>query len=175
MEGRAHSILFGGALFAFMGFSVAATYAQGASSQGTWALAGTMTTERAEVASAQVNGKLYVLGGSALGREDSPLNQEFDPASARWRDRAPMPRGASHVGVAAMNGKIHVAGGFTANAHKNPIDQFLQYDPKTDTWRVLAPIAAPLGAVGLVAAGGNLHVVGRKRSRNEDRRNASDL
>ena len=160
MNLRTHSILFGGALFAAMGFSAPAAYAQGASGQGTWAVAGTMTTERTEVASAEVNGKLYVLGGSALGREDSPLNQEFDPATGRWRDRAPMPRGASHVGVAAMNGKIYVAGGFTANTHKNPIDQFAEYDPATDSWRVLAPIAAPLGAVGLVAAGGKLHVVG---------------
>src|SRR5438874_11051217 len=82
---------------------------------GTWTLATQTTTERTEVGVAAVNGKIYVLGGEALGRQDSPLFQEFDPATQRWRDLAPMPRGASHVGIAALNGKIYTAGGFTAN------------------------------------------------------------
>jgi N-acetylneuraminic acid mutarotase len=160
MRFRAGLILGAALLFALLGFSAAAPFAQGAASQGAWSVAGMMTTDRTEVSSAEVNGKIYMLGGSALGREDSPLNQEFDPATGRWRDLAPMPKGASHVGVAALNGKIYIAGGFTANTHKNPLDQFAEYDPTTNSWRTLAPIAAPLGAVGLVAAGGKLHVVG---------------
>jgi len=40
-----------------------------------------------------------------LGRQDSPLFQEFDPQTGRWRDLAPMPKGASHAGIAALNEK----------------------------------------------------------------------
>src|SRR5258708_27681776 len=123
-------------------------------------MAAQTTAERTETGTAEINGKVYLLGGVALGREDSPINQEFDPAAGRWRDLAPMPRGTSHVGVAAMNGKIYVAGGFTANVHKNPLDQFAEYDVARDQWRQLAPLSSPRGSVGLVALGGKLHVIG---------------
>src|SRR5262249_7421741 len=93
-----------------------------AQAQGTWSTAAETTTQRREVGTAESGGKIYVMGGEAMGREDSPLAQEFDPASGRWRDLAPMPKGSSHVGVAALGGKIYVAGGFTANVHKNPLD-----------------------------------------------------
>jgi N-acetylneuraminic acid mutarotase len=127
---------------------------------GTWSVGGQLTAERSESAAAVINGKIYVLGGTALGREDSPIYQEFDPATKTWRDLAPMPRGASHVGVAALNGKIYVAGGFTANVHKNPVDQFAEYDVAANSWRVLAPISSPRGSVGLATVGGKLHVIG---------------
>ena len=128
--------------------------------QGTWMQAGETTTQRSETGTAVSGGKIYLMGGEALGRQDSPLAQEFDPAAGRWRDLAPMPKGASHVGVAAIGGKIYVAGGFTANVHKNPLDQFAEYDIATNSWRQLAPLPAPLGSVGLAAIGGKLHVIG---------------
>src|SRR5436190_23113595 len=87
------------------GLAVAGTaYAQSGATQGTWSMAAQTTAERTEIGTAELNGKVYVLGGVALGREDSPINQEFDPVTGRWRDLAPMPRGTSHVGVAALNG-----------------------------------------------------------------------
>jgi hypothetical protein len=39
-------------------------------------------------------------------------NQEHDPATDRFRERAPMPRPLSHPGAAAIGGKIYVVGGF---------------------------------------------------------------
>src|SRR5438067_5985730 len=139
--------------------AAATAYAQG-TPQGNWSVAAQMTAERSEIGTAELNGKVYVLGGVALGREDSPINQEFDPATGRWRDLASMPRGTSHVGVATLNGKIYVAGGFTANVHKNPLDQFAEYDVAKDQWRQLAPLSGPRGSVGLAALGGKLHVIG---------------
>ena len=139
-------------------FAVSA--ALGQAGQGTWTTAAQTTTERTEVGTAESGGKIYVMGGEAMGRQDSPFAQEFDPATGRWRDLAPMPKGASHVGVAAMGGKIYVAGGFTANVHKNPLDQFSEYDIASNSWRTLAPLPGPLGSVGLAAVGGKLHVIG---------------
>ena len=131
-----------------------------AQQQGAWAKAGETTTQRSETGTAVVGGKVYLMGGEAEGRQDSPLAQEFDPATGRWRDLAPMPKGASHVGVAALGGKIYVAGGFTANVHKNPLDQFAAYDIAKNDWQALPPLPAPLGSVGLAAVGGKLHVIG---------------
>jgi Kelch motif protein len=85
--------------------------------EGTWSTKAPLLTQRTEVAVAELDGKIYVLGGTALGKTASQLNQEYDPATDRWRDRAPIPQGTSHAGVAGYNGKIYVIGGFTANVH----------------------------------------------------------
>ena len=63
--------------------------AAGAQDAGTWSTMGQTTTVRTEIGGVEINGKVYVIGGGALGREDSPLAQEFDPASGHWRDLAP--------------------------------------------------------------------------------------
>ena len=127
---------------------------------GTWSKAGETTTQRAEVGVATIGDKIYVAGGSNAMRQDSPLMQEFDAATGRWRDLAPMPKGASHVGVADLNGKIYVAGGFTRNVHMDPLDQFAVYDPATNSWQALAPLSTRRGSVGLAAVGGKIHVIG---------------
>jgi N-acetylneuraminic acid mutarotase len=137
----------------------AAIHAQTAGA-GEWSTPMQLTTDRSEIGAVLIGGKLYVAGGNALGRQDSPLFQELDLATGRWRDLAPMPRGSSHLVMATLNGKIYLAGGFTANVHRNPLDQFLEYDPATNQWRPLAPLSSPRGAVGLVAVGGLIHAIG---------------
>lgn len=127
--------------------------------QGTWTVIGQMATPRTDIGVLEVGGKLYILGGQANGRTDSPMAQEYDPATGKFRDLADMPKGASHVGVAALNGKLYVAGGFLANVHKDPQDLFAEYDIATNTWRALPGFSSPRGAVGLAAAGGKLHVI----------------
>lgn len=137
--------------------AAAPAYAQ---SPGTWSTAAQMTTTRGDIGVLESGGKVYVIAGNSNGRVDSTLVQEFDPATARWRDLAAVPRGSSHVGAAIVNGKIYVAGGFLANVHKDPIDQLAEYDIATNTWKTLAPMPRPLGSAGLAAVGGKLHVIG---------------
>jgi N-acetylneuraminic acid mutarotase len=141
-------------------FLLASPAGSQAADQGMWTKAAETTTLRTEVGVASLNGKIYVLGGGLPGLDSSTLAQEFDPATARWRDLAPIPKNTSHAGVASMNGKVYVAGGFTANVHKDPIDLFAEYDVASNQWRTLAPLSSPRGSVGLVAAGGKLHVIG---------------
>src|SRR5205085_11410419 len=83
--------------------------------QGVWTEKAHLPEPRGEVAAAAAGGKIYVLGGSALGEDAQTLNEEYDPAADRWRVRAPMPRGLSHVGAVGMNGRIPVVGGFVGH------------------------------------------------------------
>jgi N-acetylneuraminic acid mutarotase len=133
---------------------------QAADAPGKWSVAAQTSTDRTEIAAVAVGGKIYVAGGEALGSQDTPLFQSFDPKTKKWADLAPIPLGVSHVGIAALGGKIYVAGGFTANVHKNPRDQFVAYDIKTNKWTTLAPMPSPLGSVSMAAVGGKLHVIG---------------
>jgi N-acetylneuraminic acid mutarotase len=145
------------ALFSLLAFSVASDAAE---SQGSWSVAAQMTTARTEIVADTSNGKIYVAGGQTPTVQDSPMLQEFDPATGHWRDLSPMPKGASHPGVAALNGKIYVAGGFAKTVHKNPLDQVLEYDTATGKWRSLAPLSSPRGSISLVALAGRLHAIG---------------
>src|SRR5215831_3858193 len=119
--------------------------------QGVWSEKAQMLEPRGEVAAATVGGKIYVLGGSALGNDAQTLTEEYDPATDRWRVRAPMPRGLSHVGAVGMNGKIYVVGGFIRNVHMDAQNVALEYDPATDTWKSLPAMKSPRGSVGLAA------------------------
>lgn len=150
--------LFGAAL----AMSTLPSWGQGMA--GSWKSVAQTTTDRTEIAVTSANGKIYVLGGEALGRQDSPLFQEFDPATRQWRDLAPLPKGVSHAGIAVLNGKIYAAGGFTANVHKNPQDQFVEYDIAANSWRALPPLPQPLGSVGLAVLNGKIHVIGGRKA-----------
>ena len=129
---------------------------------GTWSTVAQTTTERWEGGVVALNDKIYVLGGGRTigGQPNSPLAQEFDPATGRWRDLAPLPQGASHLDAITLNGKIYVAGGFSWSNHRNPLDLFLEYDPATDHWKPLARLSSPRGSVSLVAVGGMIHAIG---------------
>jgi N-acetylneuraminic acid mutarotase len=125
-----------------------------------WTPNGSMPFERGEIAVAVVNDKIYVISGSSRGVEANAFNQEFDPTSGMWRERALMPSVASHAGVAVLNGKIYVVGGFVANVHVGAVNRVFEYDPVVDRWRALAPLAAPRGSPGVVALNGKIHAIG---------------
>ena len=139
---------------------------QVAEGQGTWTLKAPMPGgPRAEMPAVAVNGKIYVIGGSAKGvGYEIARNEEYDPATDRWRSRAPMPHGLNHIGAAALDGKLYSAGGFTNPGHHDPSDAFFSYDPSTDTWRTLAPLPSRRGAVAVAALDGKIHVLGGREN-----------
>ena len=106
---------------------------QSTSLQGRWSTQSPLLTPRAEVGVAELDGKIYVLGGEALGKTASQLNQEYDPATDRWRDRAPLPHAMTHVGAVGLSGKLYAIGGFTKDVHVGALDLVFEYDPAADT------------------------------------------
>src|SRR5256714_9111532 len=124
------------------------------SGPGKWSEKARLPEARGEVGVASVNGKIYVLGGSALGVDAQTLNEEYDPATDHWRARAPIPSGLSHAGAVGLNGKIFVVGGFTRNVHLGALDVVFEYDPSKDSWRTLARLKSPRGSVGVAALDG---------------------
>jgi N-acetylneuraminic acid mutarotase len=148
---------------ALLGFATAAPRrAPIAEGQGTWTVKSPMPGgPRAEIPAVAVNGKIYVVGGSAKGISyNITRNEEYDPTTDRWRLRAPMPNGLNHSGTTALDGKLYAAGGFTNPGHHDPSDSFFSYDPSTDTWRTLAPLPSRRGAVAVAALDGKIHVLG---------------
>ena len=119
----------------------------------------------AEVGVAELDGRIYVVGGTEQHGQNPPvwsskLNLRYDPVSKTWRRQASIPQPLSHVGLAALNGKLYAIGGFTDAIHMGAQSLALVYDPKTDTWSPIADLALARGSVAAVAVDGKLHIFG---------------
>jgi N-acetylneuraminic acid mutarotase len=116
---------------------------------------------------AGVNGKLYVIGGEIAGAgatagglppgtpgfTDSVY--EYDPATAVWTSKSPMPTARSGGVTAVIDGKIYVAGGRPPGGH-----DFAVYDPRTDTWTKLPDLPTQRNHLAAAAIGGKIYVAG---------------
>ena len=126
---------------------------------GAWTTKAGLPTARSEVGVAEAGGKVYVVGGYANGRVDQPLNQEYDPASNTWRQRAPMLRGANHIATIGFDGKLYAIGGFLEQ-NFSAIADLSAYNPSSDRWTALAPLPTPLGSMAVAVLEGRIHAVG---------------
>jgi hypothetical protein len=148
-------------LFAFAAGLIIAPFgavAQSPRPAGSWTQK-TMPAVRGEVAAAVVDNKLFALGGGEGGKA-VPRNEEYDPASDRWREHAPLPQARDHLGVATHGGKIYTFGGFTSSVHQGSGDVVFAYDPATDLWQTLRSMKAARAAVGVAVLAGKIHVIG---------------
>ena len=143
-----------------------AAFAQG--SMGTWSTAAPLPQPRAEHSVVGLDGKIYAIaggipksGGTGMRNDGaSTLVEEYDPATERWRTRAPLPRALTHVGLAALDGKIYAVGGFLGDVHQQAQAGAFVYDPATNQWSTLPSLPAPRGSVGTVALNGKIHAIG---------------
>ena len=78
------------ALFAALGSLTVTGQAQ---SQGSWTMKAPIPLARNEVALAAVGGKVHVIGGN-IQNVAGTYHDEYDPATDRWRARAPLPTGS---------------------------------------------------------------------------------
>src|SRR5688572_17711292 len=94
-----------------------------ASAQGTgeWTTGAPMPSERSEVAVAELDGKIYVIGGFG-GQQELEI---YDPAVDRWSRGAAIPRALHHAGAVGLNSKLYVIGGY-ANGW-DPTDSVYEY------------------------------------------------
>jgi uncharacterized repeat protein (TIGR01451 family) len=87
--------------------------------------------ERAYAAAAELNGRIYVVGGW----ENQRTVEVYDPATARWSTAAPMEIGRQSPGLAvAPDGYLYVSGGGDG---WQGLDSAERYDPATDTWQFI--------------------------------------
>ena len=142
---------------------------QAASPAGTWTKKAPMPVAMTEVGVGEVDGKIYVIGGTEQRGENPPtgastLNIMYDPATDRWEERAPLPRALSHLGVTELGGRLYTIGGFTEDVHMYPQSLAFVYDPKIDRWSKLPNISTKRGSVAVTAHGGKIHIFGGRTS-----------
>ena len=109
-----------------------------------WAMGTAMPLARAEQAVAELNGKVWVLGGWPPGRLTSSAVQIFDPATSRWSLGPSLPRPLHHTHAAAVGGRLYVIGGETDGALTGrpgtEVADTWVHDPATGGWAARAPM-----------------------------------
>jgi hypothetical protein len=120
------------------------------------------------------NGKLYAIGGLVSPNRSVPQGyqtlarvDEYDPATNRWTQRAPMPTQRSSLSAIAMpNGHIYAMGGCCDHGRGDPATvhnaDVEEYDPAADRWtkRASMPTGRIQPALVLTGAGHVLAIGG---------------
>ncbi len=126
-----------------------------------WAVMEPMSTARASVGVAFVDGKIYAMGGSY----DSNGVEEYDPLTNTWTIKTPMPTPRIFFGIAVVENKIYVIGGDGGNWDAGEILTNVNevYDPSTDTWETRTSM--PTRRLGLSASvvDGKIYCIGGRR------------
>jgi N-acetylneuraminic acid mutarotase len=95
-----------------------------------------MPTERGDHGIAEVNGKIFVIGGRN-DNENLVNNEVYDIFTDTWSVKADMPTARSSFSIAVYQNKIYCIGGITGDIDNPELTSLSEvYDPITDTWDV---------------------------------------
>ena len=112
---------------------------------------------REEVASAALNGRLYVIAGYDTSGRDTNSVFVFD--GRRWSTGPPLPLAVDHPAAAVAGGRLYVAGGFGAGG-ASALTFVLS--PSHKSWSVAGRLRRARGALALVAIEQSLYALGGK-------------
>jgi len=128
--------------------------------RGRWVARAALPIPRSEMAWATAAmGCMHVLGGYGEGAVNRDYHHIYEPASDRWLNGAPLPRGANHVAVTAEGGRVYALGGFIEQNRRSDTNAYV-YDIAANRWSNIAPLPRPRGAAAAVMLDGMLHLIG---------------
>ncbi|MCY7768246.1 Kelch repeat-containing protein, partial [Bacillus inaquosorum] len=135
-------------LFLFiLGFSLIAGYipvhAEQTSTEANqeWTLQASLPQDRTSAATAVVDGKIYVLGGTYKGKT-TDTNYMYDPINNTWIQKKSMPIAVSSTSVAVVGKKIYIIGGVSWDPAFSYRKTVLIYDTQNDSWNKGSEIPA---------------------------------
>ncbi len=129
------------------------------------------------VALAELNGKIYMIGGFVKPQSGptawQPIDNlwEYDPQNDSWKALAPMPTKRGSPNAAVVNGKIYVIGGAGINPgskdtslHPARPQRVLGtnevYDPATNTWATRSPMPTTRNHAAIGVVNNKVYVIG---------------
>jgi N-acetylneuraminic acid mutarotase len=120
-----------------------------------WTTRSSMPTGRFGLASAVVDGVIYVLGGEGYSLSGAgTANEAYDPVTDSWTTKADMPTGRQFLAAASVDGIVYVVGG------RNGLTANEAYDPSTNNWTQKAPIPTGRKRLSVAAVDGKLYAIG---------------
>lgn len=117
----------------------------GQAGEGTWQTLAPMPAARQELASAVLNGKIYVMAGYDENGNSTDSVFVYNPATDTWASAHPLPSLNNHNNAAVAAGKLYSFGGRSLTTYL--------YDPLNDSWAPVATLNLGRGdtaAVGVI-------------------------
>lgn len=118
-----------------------------------------MPTARGALAVAELDGKLYAVGGFGE-KGNSPAVEVYDPARDHWLALAPMPTPRDHLAVVALDRNIYAIGGRLNGDYQRNLAVTEVYDPSVDRWETAPPLPTARSGIAAAPHGGRLYVFG---------------
>jgi N-acetylneuraminic acid mutarotase len=135
---------------------------------GEWSQRSGLLAANSEFALAELNGKIYVLGGYPASRQTVRTVQVYDIATDRWTLGPQLPQPNNHGMAAAVNGKIYLIGGQLTADEEGYVQTVYELDPAGTAWVEKAQMpTARSGGVAVVHAG-KIYVAGGRLPRGSD-------
>jgi N-acetylneuraminic acid mutarotase len=136
---------------------------------GDWGLRTQLIEPNSELALAETNGKLYLLGGYPASRQTARTVQVYDIASDRWQLGPLLPQPNNHGMAASVNGKVYLIGGQTSDvSDQGYVNTVYELTPGADAWVTKAPMPTARGAGVAVVLDGKIYVAGGRPPRGND-------
>lgn len=111
---------------------LAGSRASPAQPTGAWRNLASVPTPRQELATAVLNGRIYVIAGYDTEGLSSATVEVYDPNTDRWTSAAPIPQANNHNAAAVAGGRLYSFGG-------NWLEAYV-YDEVNNFW---SPVARP--------------------------------
>ena len=134
-------------------FSLTLVSAGNGQNGGTWLTLAPMPSQRQELATAVLLGKIYVIGGYDANGVSTNTVEVYNPNTDTWASAHSIPLAVNHNSAAVAAGKLYSFGGSGG--------QVFVYDPENDSWTPAASTNFPhngTAAVGVI--GDKIHVAG---------------
>ena len=135
---------------------------------GEWGLRAPLIEPNSELAFAELNGKLYLLGGYPATRQTARTVQIYDIANDRWELGPQLPLPNNHGMAVGANGRIYLIGGQTTADDPSYVDTVYELDPTTGEWVAKAPMPTARSSGVAIVHGGKIYVAGRRPPRGND-------
>lgn len=97
----------------------------------TWTTRAPMRTPRAGLKATAVNGIIYAIGGTDVGRTIRRTVEAYDPSTNSWTLKAALPEPLEPTGATTLNNRIYVAGGRSSGGISAAL---YVYNPATNRW-----------------------------------------
>ncbi|HEY9060570.1 MAG TPA: kelch repeat-containing protein [Pseudobacteroides sp.] len=140
-----------------------------------WTECPKMSSTKVNLASAEVNGKIYVCGGANV--HPSPYDfydntEEYDPVNKKWALKNKMPEKRYMHEAVSLNNYMYVVGGRKAVYNEaiqdydvSLADNILRYDPAKNRWTTLAAMNIPRVNHCVTVANGKIYAMGGQDER----------
>jgi hypothetical protein len=123
-----------------------------------WSLApGNMSVGLVHSASATVNGKIYLFGGTSGSNNYENKIFEYDTVGNTLTTKSQMSIGRYLMSAVELNNKVYIIGGYTPSGTTGLVEE---YDPVTNIIVKRASLPETKGAYSLASLNGKLYVIG---------------